>query len=63
MQRIPERVLEEAVKGMLPKNRLGRKLFTHLKVFKGTKHPHTAQQAIDITGRINQKFNANKVTV
>ena len=63
MQRIPERILEEAVKGMLPKNRLGRKLFTHLKVFKGTRHPHAAQQAIDITGRINQKFNADAPTV
>ena len=57
MQRIPERIIEKAIFGMLPKGRLGNKLHTHLKVFKGTQHPHTAQQAIDITGRINQKFN------
>ncbi|KAL0047342.1 hypothetical protein WJX82_001017 [Trebouxia sp. C0006] len=56
-ERIPERILEKAIKGMLPKGRLGHRLFTHLKVFKGTKHPHGAQQAVDITGRINQKFN------
>lgn len=57
VQRIPERPLEKAIKGMLPKGRLGHRLITHLKVFKGTKHPHGAQQAIDITSRINQKFN------
>lgn len=56
-KRIPERIIEKAIFGMLPKGRLGNKLHTHLKVFKGTQHPHTAQQAIDITGRINQKFN------
>ena len=53
--RIPERIVEKAVKGMLPKGRLGNALFTHLKVFKGTNHPHTAQQAIDITPNINKK--------
>ena len=57
MQRIPERILEKAIKGMLPKGRLGHRLATHLKVFKGTRHPHGAQQAIDITSRINQRFN------
>lgn len=57
VQRIPERPLEKAIKGMLPKGRLGHRLITHLKVFKGTKHPHGAQQATDITSRINQKFN------
>nr|YP_011007396.1 50S ribosomal protein L13 [Sporochnus bolleanus]WAM64825.1 50S ribosomal protein L13 [Sporochnus bolleanus] len=41
--RIPERLLEKAIKGMLPKNRLGRKLFTKLNVYKGTKHPHISQ--------------------
>ena len=61
LQRIPERIVEKAIKGMLPKNRLGRHLFTHLKVFKGTRHPHTAQQAVDITSRINQKFNGDLV--
>jgi large subunit ribosomal protein L13 len=40
----PERVIELAVKGMLPKNPLGRKMFKKLHVFKGDKHPHGAQQ-------------------
>lgn len=40
----PERIIENAVKGMLPKNRLGRKIFTKLKVYKGGEHPHEAQQ-------------------
>lgn len=43
-QRIPERIVEHAVRGMLPKGRLGRQLFTHLKVYKGPDHPHIAQQ-------------------
>lgn len=42
--RIPERIVEKAVKGMLPKNALGRKLFTKLKVYAGPEHPHAAQQ-------------------
>jgi large subunit ribosomal protein L13 len=42
--RIPERIVEKAVKGMLPKNSLGRKLFTKLKVYTGPEHPHQAQQ-------------------
>lgn len=42
--RIPERIIETAVKGMLPKNSLGRQLFTKLKVYAGTDHPHEAQQ-------------------
>jgi large subunit ribosomal protein L13 len=40
----PERLLEIAVRGMLPKNRLGRRLFTKLKVYRGGEHPHSAQQ-------------------
>ena len=42
--RTPGRVVELAVKGMLPKNPLGRAMFTKLKVYAGTEHPHTAQQ-------------------
>ena len=42
--RIPERIVEKAVKGMLPKNALGRKLFTNLKVYAGPEHPHDAQK-------------------
>ncbi|WOK95718.1 hypothetical protein Cni_G04425 [Canna indica] len=47
-QRIPERIIEHAVRGMLPKGRLGRALFTHLKVYKGPDHPHVAQQPIPL---------------
>ncbi|CAM9096800.1 unnamed protein product [Discosporangium mesarthrocarpum] len=42
--RLPERIIEKAVKGMLPKNRLGRKLFTKLKVYKNQEHPHHSQK-------------------
>ncbi|WP_247215171.1 50S ribosomal protein L13 [Synechococcus sp. C9] len=42
--RLPERIIEEAVRGMLPKNRLGRTLFTKLRVYPGPDHPHEAQQ-------------------
>ncbi len=41
--RIPERIIEQAIKGMLPKNTLGRQLFTKLKVYAGGEHPHQAQ--------------------
>nr|WP_305067242.1 50S ribosomal protein L13 [Mangrovivirga halotolerans] len=44
----PERVLEMAVKGMLPKNRLGRQLFNNLHVYAGTEHPHEAQKPKEI---------------
>ena len=40
----PERLVEHAVRGMLPKNKLGRELFRSLHVYAGTEHPHTAQQ-------------------
>jgi large subunit ribosomal protein L13 len=55
LQRLPERIIEHAVKGMLPKGRLGRKIRLHLKVYKGDKHPHAAQQPIDITPNIVSK--------
>jgi large subunit ribosomal protein L13 len=44
LQRHPERVIEIAVKGMLPKNPLGRAMYRKLKVYKGAEHPHAAQQ-------------------
>jgi large subunit ribosomal protein L13 len=44
----PERVLETAVRGMLPKNRLGRALFRNLHVFAGAEHTHEAQQPVTI---------------
>ncbi|KAJ6811879.1 50S ribosomal protein L13, chloroplastic [Iris pallida] len=47
-QRIPERIIEHAVRGMLPKGRLGRTLFTHLKVYEGPDHPHEAQQPVPL---------------
>jgi large subunit ribosomal protein L13 len=44
MAKHPERAVEKAVKGMLPKNSLGRKTFSKLKVYAGPTHPHQAQQ-------------------
>ncbi len=44
MAKRPERVVELAVKGMLPKNRLGRAMFRKLHVYEGPEHPHGAQQ-------------------
>ncbi len=43
-ERIPERIVEKAIKGMLPHNALGRQLFRKLKVYKGSEHPHAAQK-------------------
>ena len=45
----PERIVMNAVKGMLPHNSLGRKLLTHLKIYTGNIHPHAAQQPQTIT--------------
>jgi large subunit ribosomal protein L13 len=42
--RMPARIIEHAVKGMLPKNRLGSRMYTNLYVYAGDTHPHTAQQ-------------------
>ncbi len=44
LQKKPEMLIQAAVKGMLPKNSLGRKMFTKLKVYAGGEHPHNAQQ-------------------
>jgi large subunit ribosomal protein L13 len=44
LQKFPNRVLEAAIRGMLPKNRLGRRMFKKLKVYPGPDHPHQAQQ-------------------
>lgn len=57
-KRIPERIIETAVKGMLPKNSLGRTLFTKLKVYSGSGHPHEAQQPAVLT--INTIPGGNK---
>jgi len=44
----PEELIHHAVKGMIPKNRLGRRLLTKLKVYKGASHPHGAQKPADL---------------
>lgn len=44
LDKAPDRVIKSAVKGMLPKNSLGRTMFSKLKVYAGEEHPHTAQQ-------------------
>jgi large subunit ribosomal protein L13 len=44
LERKPEQVLREAVRRMLPKNRLGRKMLSKLKIFRGPHHPHQAQR-------------------
>jgi large subunit ribosomal protein L13 len=44
----PTRLVEEAIRNMLPKNRLGRRIFTHLFVYAGAEHPHAAQQPKEI---------------
>ena len=46
LARRPEKILEEAIKGMLPKSKLGRQMATKLKVYKGAEHPHHAQQPV-----------------
>ncbi len=48
MQETPERALQFAVKGMLPRNSLGRKMFSKLRVFAGPEHNHEAQQPIPL---------------
>ena len=50
--RQPARVVEKAIRGMLPKNRLGRETFTHLKVYAGSDHPHAAQNPTDVTADV-----------
>lgn len=44
LAKFPERVIESAVWGMVPKNKLGRRIFKNLHVYAGTEHPHQAQQ-------------------
>jgi large subunit ribosomal protein L13 len=44
MARRPEKIVEDAIKGMLPKSKMGRQMATKLKVYRGDKHPHQAQQ-------------------
>jgi large subunit ribosomal protein L13 len=48
MDEAPERALQYAVKGMMPRNPLGRKMLSKLRVFAGPEHPHEAQQPIPL---------------
>ncbi|HEY3169752.1 MAG TPA: 50S ribosomal protein L13 [Thermoanaerobaculia bacterium] len=61
--RHPERLIEDAVKGMLPKSRLGRKQIRKLKVYRGAAHPHDAQKpkrlALDSRGPVRPTTEAN----
>lgn len=49
LNRRPEAVVERAIKGMLPKNRLGRKMFKKLFVYAGAEHPHGAQKPVELS--------------
>lgn len=49
IDKAPERVLQNAVKGMLPRNPLGRAMFKKLKVYAGTEHPHASQQPQELS--------------
>lgn len=49
MEEHPERIIEHAVKGMMPKNTLGRAMFKKLKVYAGDQHPHAAQMPVELT--------------
>jgi|TARA_B110000444_G_scaffold102877_1_gene97118 large subunit ribosomal protein L13 len=51
-ERFPERIIEEAVKGMLPKNKLGKSMIKKLKVFSGPEHEHESQQPIEWNPKI-----------
>lgn len=55
IKRRPQEVIERAVRGMLPKNRLGRKMFRKLKVYAGPSHPHASQKPVALD------FNIRKV--
>mmetsp|Transcript_20835 Transcript_20835/g.70948 ORF Transcript_20835/g.70948 Transcript_20835/m.70948 type:complete len:223 (-) Transcript_20835:182-850(-) len=59
-KRIPERIVEKAVKGMLPKGALGRELFRNLHVYKGPEHPHAAQEPKDVTEEVDVPTHTEK---
>jgi len=48
LNRKPEMILEQAIKGMLPKTKMGRQMATKLKVYRGDSHPHQAQQPVEL---------------
>ncbi|OSM01426.1 putative 50S ribosomal protein L13 [Magnetofaba australis IT-1] len=47
--KFPERVIEHAVRGMMPKGKMGREMFRKLKIYKGAEHPHNAQNPIELS--------------
>lgn len=55
LEKKPENLLRTAVKGMLPKNKLGRKMFKNLKVYSGSEHPHSAQKPVALGARLNNQ--------
>jgi large subunit ribosomal protein L13 len=60
LARRPEAIVEQAIKGMLPKSRLGRQMATKLKVYKGSHHPHLAQQPEPLEFHANNAPKAAK---
>ena len=48
IDKAPERVIEKAVKGMMPKNKLSRSMMSKLKIYAGNEHPHSAQQPMPL---------------
>lgn len=61
--RRPIAILERAIKGMLPHNRLGARQFTKLKVYAGAEHPHAAQNPQAMTVGLNEAFRPHAVAV
>ena len=51
LARRPEKIIEEAVKGMLPKTKMGRQMATKLKVYRGNEHPHQAQSPVALEAK------------
>jgi len=51
LARRPEKIIEEAVKGMLPKTKMGRQMGTKLKVYRGNEHPHQAQMPVALASK------------
>ncbi len=58
LARRPEKIIEEAVQGMLPKTKMGRQMATKLKVYRGDKHPHQAQMPVTLD--INTKLGKHR---
>ena len=55
--KFPERVLTQAVKRMLPGNRLSRQIMTNLRVYAGSEHPHEAQSPVEVDVKVMNKKN------